>query len=371
MFNVSNVNNIFFRNKKIVIPIIFLLVSLSLVFSLFFSDTANNYFNKKIFFKGSSQIDFKNERHFVSPYEGINWRKINYYSGNFHTHTNLSDGSFSPNEVVERYYQYSFDILSITDHDDLNDYKTSWPWSKIGIDLPKENKILAVEGSEISDVNNIGSFFSNYSGPASSVNEALEKIGLKKGLAIMFHPGRYDETLEFYFDLYKKYPQLIGMEVFNRDNRYPHDLDLWDSLLNEIMPERSVWGFANDDMHDINKDFGFNRNLFPLEKLTLENLRSAMEKGEFFFFRPTAVGGSPDFYFKSIKTTRGDIKLEIAGNHQKTEWFSYNPQTKKTEVIGTGDSIKINNIPEYSNFVRFVITSGSGQLYSQPFEVSK
>lgn len=362
-------NNIFSRNKKITISIIFLLISLSLIFSLFLFGAENNCLNKKCFLNESRQLNTKVSEHFVSPYAEVDWNKINYYSGNFHTHTTVSDGSLTPDEVVKYYSKYSFDILAITDHDDLNDYKTSWPWSEIGVNLPRGNKVLAVEGSEITDVDNIGSFFSDYGGPAQSVDGALGKIGLKKGLAIMFHPGRYDESLEFYLNLYKKYPHLIGLEVFNKNNLYPHDLDLWDSLLDEIIPERFVWGFANDDMHNVNKDFGFNRNIFPLNDLTSENLRLAIEKGSFFFFRPTAIGGSPTIYLKSIEATDDSIKLEFTGDYQKIEWFSYNPQTKETEVVGVDKDIKINDIPEYSKFVRFVVTNDSGQLYSQPFKV--
>lgn len=370
-------NNLFIRNKKLIIPIVFLLLSSSLIFSLLVFEAAGDCFNKRCFSSESNQAGVNQAdanqigQRFISPYAGVDWSKISYYSGNFHTHTNLSDGLPAPDEVVEHYYRNSFAILAITDHDTLGGYKTSWPWPEIGVELSGENKILAVEGSEITEFDHVGSFFSDYSGPTSSMSEALEKIGLKKGLAIIFHPGRYSEPLEFYLDLYGRFPHLIGMEVFNRNNLYPQDIDLWDALSDKIMPARSVWGFAGDDMHNISEDFGFNRNIFPLEKLTLENLRSAMENGAFFFFRPAVAGGLPTSYLKSIRTEGDGIKLEVVGDYQKIEWFGYNPETGKTELVGSSDNIKISDLPEYLNFVRFVITNESGRLYSQPFKVRR
>ena len=43
---------------------------------------------------------------------------------------------------------------------------------------------------------------------------------------------------------------IIGMEVYNRPNDgYPYDRILWDELLSHSMPDRPIWGYANDDMH--------------------------------------------------------------------------------------------------------------------------
>lgn len=39
--------------------------------------------------------------------------------GNLHTHTLLSDGLLSPDEVIARYRNLGYDFLAITDHDDL------------------------------------------------------------------------------------------------------------------------------------------------------------------------------------------------------------------------------------------------------------
>ncbi|MFB6248064.1 MAG: Ca2+-dependent phosphoinositide-specific phospholipase C [Salinibacter sp.] len=56
-------------------------------------------------------------------------------------------------------------------------------------------------------------------------------------------------ALAKYMGLFHQYDSLVGMEVHNQTDRYPWDRRLWDALLETMMPERPVWGFANDDSH--------------------------------------------------------------------------------------------------------------------------
>lgn len=39
-----------------------------------------------------------------------------------HTHSNISDGALSPNELIQRAKQFNVDVLSITDHDTIDAY---------------------------------------------------------------------------------------------------------------------------------------------------------------------------------------------------------------------------------------------------------
>lgn len=54
-------------------------------------------------------------------------KKKNVYKANLHTHTTISDGRFSPEEVKRRYKEAGYSVLAYTDHelmvphDDLND----------------------------------------------------------------------------------------------------------------------------------------------------------------------------------------------------------------------------------------------------------
>ena len=43
-------------------------------------------------------------------------RTGNFYKGNLHSHTTISDGRFTPEELVKLYKQYNYSFLAITDH---------------------------------------------------------------------------------------------------------------------------------------------------------------------------------------------------------------------------------------------------------------
>jgi len=53
-----------------------------------------------------------------------------------HTHTNLSDGTLSPVELVQKAYERGLDIISITDHDSVNGIKEATDYAKeLGLTL--------------------------------------------------------------------------------------------------------------------------------------------------------------------------------------------------------------------------------------------
>lgn len=313
--------------------------------------------------------EIKKERAFVSPYESVNWETVKMYNANFHTHTNLSDGLHSPNDVVAAYIKNDYQILAITDHDNSNDHKTTWPWFEVGVKKENSDKILAVEGNEISEVDNIISLFNDYGGGAESEAEAIQEIKNRNGLAIMAHPGRYTKSLSFYDDLYKNNSNLIGLEVFNQNDRYPSDRNLWDKILDQSFPEKNIFGFANDDMHSIESHLGFNRNIFPLEELNLKNLRAAIESGAFFFWFTASSGIGPDFNIESVSNTGETISLSISGDYNNIKWLIFNPKNQQTEILSSDLSLSIDSLPGGTKFVRFMIEGKAGNLYSQPFKV--
>ncbi len=50
------------------------------------------------------------------------YNKKNWYKANLHCHTNVSDGTLTPSEVVALYKKLGYNILAITDHDIFSNY---------------------------------------------------------------------------------------------------------------------------------------------------------------------------------------------------------------------------------------------------------
>ena len=174
----------------------------------------------------------------VNPYAEVNWSAAQY-TANLHTHTTQSDGHMGPARVIDEYHQRGYDILALTDHN-LN----TWPWQDFGRD-PASLGMLAVPGNELSRHDHTGALFCELETDETDHDAALGEVAAAGGLAILYHPGRYwtptgdhtvsAEVLAGYSRLFRRHDHLVGMEIINQGNRYPHDRLLWDALLEEVM----------------------------------------------------------------------------------------------------------------------------------------
>ncbi len=55
-----------------------------------------------------------------NPYASVDFSKWQPYKAQLHCHTTASDGYLTVDEVVQKHYNYDYDILAITDHGTLN-----------------------------------------------------------------------------------------------------------------------------------------------------------------------------------------------------------------------------------------------------------
>lgn len=331
-----------------------------------------------------------------NPYEGVEWERIGYYDANFHTHTNLSDGGYDPHYAIDTYHELNYDILALTDHDSLHVEvlpRALYPWTELN-DIyheikdqmsvrfketygevsdeewenrdPEELGMVSIEGSEISRTHHLGSLFSDYASGTDSEETAFREIGEKGGLSIFFHPGRYDRETDWYVDFYKRHPHVVGMEVYNQVDRYPVDRTRWDNISHRLMPDRPVWGFANDDTHS-DAHFGRNRNVFLLSTFEKEGVFEAMKKGQFYFFVPTEQGTPPPVRLKRAEVKANTITLDLEGHFDRIEWITYDPESEESVTVGEGNQIRLDELTGSPNFVRAVIVGEAGRMYTQPF----
>lgn len=297
----------------------------------------------------------------LNPYERVDWDSYGQYKANLHAHTLESDGFLEVWEVIEEYHSRGYHILSITDHDDMRYSRPTWPWQAYGMD-PEKLGMLAVKGNELSFQHHIGSYFSNYYGyRQGSVDESLRNIGEEGGLAVFFHPGRYNspDKWRWYLPYFRKYPHLLGMEVYNMGDRYPRDRELWDNLLFELMPYRPVWGFSNDDMHQYYQ-IGRNWNVFLMPELSEKALRRALKEGQFYFtYAPEGSAAGPPV-IKEIKVDPGSITIH-ADNCHSIYWISGG------HVIAEGETIMYLETGGVTSYVRARLVGEGGSTYTNPF----
>lgn len=305
-----------------------------------------------------------------NPYSGIDWSLYERHRTNLHAHTRESDGLYGPKRVIDAYHRKGYTILALTDHNTV-----TWPWEKFGRN-PEELNMLAVKANEISDIHHIGSYFSNFdiegqifrtflwtTGEPADIDEeyVFGKIGQKGGMAIFFHPGRYDHPPEYYAGLFRKYPHLVGMEVVNRKDRYPEDRTLWDNVLTMLMPERPVWGFSNDDSH-LMRHVGHSYNIFLLPNLSEENLRKAMKAGHFYFSHGKKA---PIINEIILDEDAGTIEIDASG-YNRIIWI-----TAKGRTVHQGEKLFFRNNPGISAYLRAKLIGDAGNSYTNPFGATK
>lgn len=353
-----------------------------------------------LFWCGSVSTGWAGERTFADPYASINWDEANPYYANLHTHTVYSDGEYAPQEAIDAYKKLGYHILALTDHE--NDHYAArpailYPWTELESiyreieDRPNPSwrwqntpygeiseawrnrdpaalDMISIRGVEVSRTHHLASLFNAYAGNTTSEETAFVEIGKRGGLSKFLHPGRYERYPAWYIYFYKRHDHLIGMEVFNQEDRYPGDRALWDRVLHRMMPDRPVWGFAGDDMH-VTDHLGWNYNIFPLPRPSKPGVRSAIESGAFYFYKPREQMTAPRLHLTRVRASRDRIRLLVDGAVDAVQWITYNPSTRQSEVVHEGAEISMSDVPSSATFVRARIVGAEGTAYTQPFGV--
>ncbi len=326
-----------------------------------------------------------------NPYAEVDWVNDSRFKANFHTHTTNSDGRMNPQTVVDTYHQLGYDILAITDHNEV-----TYPWTNFTAiepsttslnrmesapeampeDLIYENRdpaalgMIDIQSNELSRHHHMGSFFNDHNGTTTE-EESLQATAAKNGITMLYHPGRYQQrnpeiyNLQWYLDAYGNYDHLFGLEVYNQGDRYPNDRRMWDSILTVMMPDRPVWGYSNDDMHSLNQ-LGRNWTELILPELTHESVRHGMVNGlSFFVYAPEGHDGPSPPVIESITVNerRGRIDINATG-YESIVWISGG------RVLHEGGSVNLAGLGEDLSYIRAKLY-GPGETVTgtQPFGI--
>lgn len=305
-----------------------------------------------------------------NPYSRVNWDKVNQIKSNLHVHTNKSDGSDTIQEVLDKHAELGYGVLAITDHDHL-----TLPWKDTndeGILIPKGLNLIS--GNEYSkNIHHINGFFINVIDIFTSEEDTLRHIEEQGGIAHLNHPGRYEEDVEWYLNLYSKYKSLVGLEVINKNDRYPKDRRLWDDILTEIIDKRPVFGFANADSHRLHEiDTSYNMVLLDGD-YSIIKFKKALESGEFYFTaricnenNRTSKKDVPPPKITGIYIDNKNSTITIKGENIKTiDWIANNGR-----LVGSGENLNLSDAISPTPYVRAIIKGEGGVSFTQPFKIT-
>lgn len=283
----------------------------------------------------------------LNPYRGKDGQWVR---ANLHGHCRESSGcaAVTLSEGVQQYHRIGTQILAVTDHDVVTDL------AAVGAAYPD---MVFLEGFEHSEGKNL-----LFIGPevAPLYERPLdEAMALADGLlTIVCHPqpeegreywslekivalGRLPDGIEVYNGHY-------GIERMLARGRTPLYTRFWDEMLTA---GHRVWGFANDDFHDLG-DFDNAYNMVLVEERSAAAALRAAKSGCFYATTGLALA--------DLAETDGNIEVELVA--PSTGRFVGPGGT----ILAEAQDVRFGYTVTSEAYVRFEAENESGRLFLQP-----
>lgn len=207
-------------------------------------------------------------------------KKINFYGRELpvfksalHTHSTLSDGDFSPDEVIRLYKEAGFDVLAFTDHRKANPVST---YDGLGMTL--------LSGIELHPTGPRGALWhllglgvpEDFPGKYATGQDAVDAVKKAGGLIYCAHPAGIFTSGEIL-----ALKGIDGLEVSNTNGRFT-GLESSEICWNELIAQDFLCpALAVDDTHTA-CDLFQNWTVIAAEDKSPEALLKALAKGDFY-----------------------------------------------------------------------------------------
>lgn len=272
--------------------------------------------------------------------------------GNLHAHSTLSDGSRSPQAVIDDYARRGYGFLMLSDHDKLADEVLYAALNPRGLLLIPGNEITA-NGPHLLHVN-----ASRRIEPNPLRQQAINDALADRGFVIVNHPNWESKFDHCPLAKMQEWVGYLGLEIFNgvigRLDGSAYALDKWDRLLSA---GRRLWGFAVDDSHgpgDV--ELGWCVAL-PRQR-TVQGVLDALVSGCFYC--------STGVEITRIGVDGDHVRVEAPQAHRIVALQQFG----KRFAVADASSIEVA-VPPDARYVRFECW-GSGEQFAwtQPFFVA-
>lgn len=227
----------------------------------------------------------------------------NWYKGNLHCHSVLSDGKLTVDQLKQAYKDKGYHFLAYSEHDLYTDHQEldeehfiTIPAVEVNVPTPKgDERIYHLhviygtnelrEAATLEPLKHMERIrWKSWEG-LSTVQEVIDEMTARGYIVMMNHPNW--SLLEWHdvMDL----ENLFAIEVYNHCSRWLENMGesnvFWDSLLRR---GKRVWGMATDDNHNVypldsiqNDSFG-GWVMVKAETLSRDAIVEALVKGSFY-----------------------------------------------------------------------------------------
>jgi len=203
-----------------------------------------------------------------------------WFKGNLHVHSTVSDGERTPEEVIDWYRERGYHFLALTDHGILAEARTVAAnfviLSGMEVDgIDPQAGLFHLIGLGLRQPPDLGG------GASDSMQETIDRLRGAGGLVILAHPYWSGQRSGNLLGM----EGCVGLEVYNGgcevDDAKGFSAVHWDDLLAE---GRRLWGLAVDDAHwrDGDHDASLGWVWVKAAELTEAAILAALEEGCFY-----------------------------------------------------------------------------------------
>ncbi|HET8775044.1 MAG TPA: CehA/McbA family metallohydrolase [Thermoanaerobaculia bacterium] len=287
-----------------------------------------------------------------------------WLKGNLHTHTSMSDGDSTPQEMAAWYRDHGYQFLVITDHDRLTNIAAPEglvlvPGEEVTAKLPK--KPLHVNAIGLTRVVEPQTGTT----PVEVLQRNVDAVRAAGGIALVNHPN-----FGWAFGA-KELLQLRGVTLLEIASGHPYVNaqgpptveSMWDELLTA---GHRVWGVAVDDSHHLKRPWDTDVALpgkawvvVRAQQADGKSILGALERGE--FYASTGVE-LEDFGPASVKVKEKNLA------HYRIQFIGAKGRVLQ-ETLGTSASYKVRGGEGY---VRAKVIDSNGRCaWTQPVFIAK
>jgi hypothetical protein len=263
----------------------------------------------------------------------------NWWRGNTHTHSSLSDGDSTPAAVAARYRELGYDFLFLTDHSTWSDFSAFSAPGFLALDGEETNSAAHVNALGISAV---------IPHATLTIQQLVDAVLAAGGIPVLNHPAWTSLTLTM-TDLWPLARTPL-MEIHNHITDNGFDEVLWDGLLTS---GTAIFGVASDDCHALAGGSGQGWVMVRAVTPTPETILDSLVRGEFY-----ASAGAT---LTDVQSTRDGLTVQsLDGDY--IEFIGAGGRVLAT-VVGSSGSYDFDGSERY---VRARVTSAAGKAWTQP-----
>jgi histidinol phosphatase-like PHP family hydrolase len=288
-----------------------------------------------------------------------------FWRGNLHTHSTLSDGALSPEQVIEAYKNAGYDFLQLSDH-----FMERFHWPIADTRRFRSNNFTTLIGAEIhAPATKVGELWHIVAAglpldfapptPAESGPELAERARAHGAFVAIAHPAWSQLTIEDGRALASAH----AVEIYNHGCAVENDRGdgfyLMDQLLNE---GRRLTAIATDDAHFRNGDYDAFGGFVEVkaESLEPEALLEALKNGNFY------ASQGPRIHDVSFSASEASVTCSpvqaialVTGTSRAVANIGRQITGATFDLSNVGENIRAKDAP--ASWVRVVVIDAAGR----------